>query len=102
MDATTISALVVAVLGAGGVSALGTNIARTWLDKRKMDADTDGIRIEKMQQRIDHLESENRECMARSVEMGKRIGYLEAKVESLELYCETLRQKITSTDDLTE
>lgn len=102
MDAATISALVVAVLGAGGLSAFGTNVARTWLDKRKMDADTDGVRFEKMQHRIDHLEQENRECMERSVEMGKRIGYLEAKVESLQAYCETLRQKITSVDDLTD
>ena len=74
----------IAFLGAGGLAALSATITKYLLDRRKLDTDHDSGLLGRMQQRIDGLELKERECMERNTEMAQRIGYLEAKVESLE------------------
>lgn len=80
----TTSDMLAAFIGAGGLAAIAATITKYLLDRRKMDGDHDSGLLERMQQRIDELETKERECMERNAEMAKRIGYLEAKVESLD------------------
>lgn len=81
LDATNMLA---AFIGAGGLAAIAATVTKYLLERRKMDGDYDSGLLGRMQQRIDELETKERECMERNAEMAKRIGYLEAKVESLD------------------
>lgn len=90
--------MLAAFIGAGGLAAMAATLTKYLLDRRKMDGDYDSGLLGKLQQRIDELETKERECMERNAEMAKLIGYLEAKVESLESqlgHCETDRIRRT-------
>ena len=78
------SNLLVAFLGAGGLAAIAATITKYLLERRKMQGDYDTGLLGRMQERIDELEAKERDCMNRNAEMAKRIGYLEARVESLD------------------
>lgn len=83
------------ILGAGGIAALVTlvlgAVTKYLLDRKKVDNEHEAETVKRMQARIDELEEAQSECLRRDAEQSKRIGYLEAKVETLQSQLDFLK-----------
>ena len=99
-----ILAIVTALFGGGGIGTLITVLSR----RRKIDAETDSIKVtgqleladraldfnRELLTRVEHLETALREDEAREKELEKRIGKLEGEVRKLEGENRTLKGRV--------
>ena len=80
MTPNDVFGIIGATIGAG-LLGLAATLTKYWLDRRKMESENDQQLLTQLQCRIADLESQHADCIQKTIEMSKRIGYLEAKME---------------------
>jgi polyhydroxyalkanoate synthesis regulator phasin len=76
-------AIATSVLGAGGLAAIVATLTKYWLERNRQNTGLVDRTVNRAYMRIEHLEKMHAECLRENHEMQKRVGFLEAKVETM-------------------